>query len=79
MCHGANGKGMAAMHTPDFTDSSWQASKSDKDLIDAVTNGTDKGMPAFGGQLTAPQIDQLVHCMVRGFAGTPQGRDPRPR
>jgi mono/diheme cytochrome c family protein len=74
MCHGANGKGMEAMHTPDFTDSSWQASKSDKDLIDAVTNGTDHGMPAFGGQLTAPQIDQLVHCMVRGFAGTPQLR-----
>jgi outer membrane protein assembly factor BamB/mono/diheme cytochrome c family protein len=67
MCHAANGKGMAAMHTPDFTDPSWQSSKTDKDLIDAITNGTDHGMPAFGGQLTATEIDQLVHCMVRGF------------
>jgi cytochrome c5 len=74
MCHGADGKGMPAMRTPNFTDSAWQFSKNDRDLIDAVTNGTDRGMPALGGQLSAQEIDQLVHCMVRGFASAPQGR-----
>jgi hypothetical protein len=62
------------MRTPNFTDYAWQSSKNDRDLIDAVTNGTDRGMPALGGQLSAPAIDQLVHCMVRGFASAPQGR-----
>jgi outer membrane protein assembly factor BamB/mono/diheme cytochrome c family protein len=79
MCHGANGKGMAAMRTPDFTDSSWQSSKTDKDLIDAITNGTDHGMPAFGGELTAPEIDQLIHCMVRGLTGKRQEGSPNLR
>jgi outer membrane protein assembly factor BamB len=73
MCHGSDGKGAVA-RTPNFTDSGWQASKSDKVLVDALTNGTDQGMPAFGGQLISQQIDQLVHCLVRGFAGAPHGR-----
>ncbi len=74
MCHGPDGRGMSATRTPDFTDSAWQAGKSDKALLDALTNGTDAGMPAFGGQLSSQQIDQLVHCVVRGFASVPQGR-----
>ncbi len=74
MCHGPDGRGMAATRTPDFTDPGWQAGKNDKALLDALTNGTDRGMPAFGGQLSSPQIDQLVHCVVRGFASAPQGR-----
>jgi len=36
--------------------------------MDAVTNGTDSGMPGFGDQLNSGQIDSLVRCMVRGFA-----------
>jgi cytochrome c oxidase cbb3-type subunit 3 len=73
VCHGPDGKGIASRHTPDFMDSSWQQSQSDKKLLDAITNGTENGMPAFGGQLTPAQIDALVHCMIRGFAA-PAGR-----
>ena len=73
LCHGVDGKGIASRHTPDFTDSSWQQSQADKKLLDAITNGTENGMPAFGGQLTPAQIDALVHCMIRGFAA-PAGR-----
>jgi outer membrane protein assembly factor BamB len=73
MCHGVNGKGIASRHTPDFTDPSWQQSRADKDLLGAVTSGTQSGMPAFGEQLTPAQIDSLVHCMIRGFA-QPVGR-----
>ena len=43
-------------------------------LIDALTKGTDKGMPAFEGQMTSGQIDEMIHCLVRGFARAPQGR-----
>jgi outer membrane protein assembly factor BamB len=73
LCHGVDGKGIASRHTPDFTDSSWQQSRADKDLVGAVTSGTQSGMPAFAGQLTPAQIDSLVHCMIRGFAA-PAGR-----
>jgi outer membrane protein assembly factor BamB len=73
MCHGPDGRG-AVSRTPNFADSAWQATNSDQALLDAVTNGTQAGMPAFGSQLSSQQIDQLVHCVVRGFAGIPQSR-----
>jgi outer membrane protein assembly factor BamB len=73
MCHGPDGRG-AVSRTPNFADPAWQATKSDKALLDAVTKGTEGGMPAFGSQLSSQQIDRLVHCVVRGFAGTSQSR-----
>jgi cytochrome c oxidase cbb3-type subunit 3 len=67
MCHGANGKGMAALKTPDFTDAKWQASQKDKDLTDAIKNGR-KGtaMQPFGGKLQDDEIQALVHY-IRAF------------
>jgi mono/diheme cytochrome c family protein len=73
MCHGPDGRGEVS-RTPNFADSAWQATKRDPVLLDAVTNGTEAGMPAFGTQLSSQQIDQLVHCVVRGFAGSSQRR-----
>lgn len=70
MCHGPDGKGYPAIGTPNFTDPKFQASQTDAQLINAVTNGK-KGtgqMPPFKGQLTSAQISDLVHCVVRGFA-----------
>ena len=74
MCHGPTGQGIPSSRTPDFTNSAWQLGKTDQELIDAVTNGTDKGMPAFNRQLNAQDIDQLIHCLVRGLASALQGR-----
>ncbi|MGH9535302.1 MAG: c-type cytochrome [Terriglobales bacterium] len=70
MCHGENGKGYAAIHTPDFTDPHWQAKHTDAQLISAVEHGVQAAgmMPSFQGQLTHAQIDALVRCVVRGFA-----------
>lgn len=71
MCHGPDGKGYAAIGTPNFTDSKFQASQTDAQLIEAVTDGkrgTTGQMPSFKGQLTSAQISDLVHCVVRGFA-----------
>jgi mono/diheme cytochrome c family protein len=74
LCHGNDGKGIAGARTPDFADPDWQAGRSDQAMLDAVNKGTDTGMPGFGDQLPSAQIDQLVHCVIRGFARAPQGR-----
>jgi len=74
ICHGADGKGKEAMHTPNFSDPQWQTSKPDKTLIDVLTNGSDRGMPAFNGTLSSQEINQMIQCMVRGFAPAPQSR-----
>lgn len=69
MCHGADGKGYSAIHTPDFTSEKWQAAHKDAELADAITNGKqgDGMMPPFKDQLSAGEIDALVTCVVRGF------------
>lgn len=74
MCHGQDGKGISSARTPDFADPEWQAGRTDQVLLDALTKGTDKGMPGFEGQMNSSLIDQMIHCMVRGFARAPQGR-----
>src|SRR5436309_9999144 len=70
MCHKADGKGYAAMKTPDFTDKEWQASKKDEELIESITNGKkDKGtMPPFDKKLSPDEIKLLVTDVVRKFA-----------
>lgn len=61
MCHGADGKGFAALKTPDFTDPKWQASKSDKEIASIIKNGKQGTMmQAFGSQLKDDEIDALV-------------------
>ncbi len=61
MCHGPDGKGFSAIHTPNFTDPKWQASKTDKVLLGAIKNGV-KGtaMLSFEGKLS----DAEMHAMV---------------
>ncbi len=57
MCHGVDGKGYAAIKTPDFTDPKWQAAHPDKELKDAIENGV-KGtaMVSFKGNLSPQQM-----------------------
>ena len=70
-CHGEDGRAGTPkgrkMKAQDFTDPDFQQHKTDAQLIDAVTNGTDKDMPPFGKVLTARQIESLVREDVRGF------------
>jgi mono/diheme cytochrome c family protein len=72
MCHRADGKGYAAIKTVDFTDQHWQATHKDSQLISAISNGV-KGtaMPSFKSQLTSQQIEDLLHCVIRGFGKKP--------
>ena len=72
-CHTTGGKGDPHHRKddiPDFTDRSWQAGETDAELRDAIANGKEKIMPAFGGKLSAEQIDELV-AYVRGFPDRP--------
>jgi len=56
-CHGSDGKGKAAIGTPDFTTAKTQSGISDADIIETITNGR-KGtiMPAWKGKLSDEEI-----------------------
>lgn len=67
MCHGENGKGLPALHTPDFTDPKWQDSVKDVQILDAIKNGV-KGtaMPAWAGKLSEREMLAVLK-RVRDF------------
>ena len=69
-CHGASGKGglaLGGMPPPrDFTDSAFQASRSDTQLKEAIRSGKPPGMPAFGTILDDAQLTGLV-AQIRSF------------
>lgn len=62
-CHAADGSGNTQMGktlgAPDLHSDAVQK-KTDEELIDAVTNGVGKKMPAYKGKLTDAQIKGLV-------------------
>ncbi len=60
-CHGEDGKGISTVGTPDFTDHKIQASVTDAQIIDTITNGR-KGtiMPAWKGQLSEQEISAVA-------------------
>jgi cytochrome c oxidase cbb3-type subunit III len=61
MCHGVDGKGYAALKTPDFTDPKFQASMTDQEIADVIKNGKkDTPMPAFADKLSDDEINSLV-------------------
>jgi len=61
MCHGADGKGYAALKTPDFTDPKVQASLTDEEITKTIKNGkTGTAMPPFKDSLSDDQIKSLV-------------------
>jgi cytochrome c6 len=69
-CHAADGSGNSQMGktlgVPDLHSDDIQK-KTDAQLIDAVTNGVGKKMPAYKGKLTDAQIKDLVGY-IRGLA-----------
>jgi cytochrome c oxidase cbb3-type subunit 3 len=56
-CHGEDGKGKAAIGTPDFTSAKTQAGLTEAGLTDTITNGR-KGtiMPAWKGKISDEEI-----------------------
>ncbi len=61
MCHGPEGKGFPALHTPDFTDPKWQASITDQEMVTVIKEGKkDTAMKGFADKLTDDEINALV-------------------
>ncbi|MGH9353176.1 MAG: c-type cytochrome, partial [Terriglobia bacterium] len=62
-CHGADGKGVSSIKTPDFTNPRVQAGITDQQMTDIITHGKPGTlMPAWSGKLTPQEISA-----VRGF------------
>lgn len=62
-CHGADGKGVAAMKTPDFTNPTFQAALSKASVTKTIREGKPgTAMPAWGGKLSEAEI-----AAVAGF------------
>lgn len=70
MCHGRDGKGYAAIKTPNFTDPKWQASVKNKEMAEIIEHGK-KGtaMPAFEGKLKQEEIRTLIKY-IRSLGGS---------
>lgn len=69
-CHGSDGRGgvpaAEGLAPPrNFADASFQASRTDAELRDAVVNGKGQ-MPPFGKLFDEPQLTQLV-AHIRSF------------
>jgi mono/diheme cytochrome c family protein len=75
-CHGEDGKGKAAVGTPDFTSPKIQGSLTNEDIITVITNGK-KGtiMPAWKGQLSTQEI-AAVASYVRSLGRLDGKREP---
>ena len=74
-CHGEDGKGDTEkgrkLRAADFTSAKFQKHTTDKEMVDAITNGikNKKGavlMPAFKSKLTPEEVQALV-AYVRAF------------
>jgi mono/diheme cytochrome c family protein len=74
MCHGPDGKGFAAIKTPDFTDPKVQASITDKQIQETIENGR-KGtaMQPFKDKLKEDEIQTMVKY-IRSFNSDKNGK-----
>jgi len=81
-CHGAGGKGdgwrtkvMFWMKVPNLTDVAYMQTQSDEALLQLLKAGGKTGMPAYGAEMTEPQLKELV-AFVRGFSNTQAPQKP---
>lgn len=66
-CHGADGKGMQALGSPNLTDNVWLYGSTFDTIRSAVVNGLQNEMPAQGSRLSEDQI-QILAAYVYGLA-----------
>ena len=71
-CHGADGRGKTKkgkqFKAPNFTGDKWQKHTTDKEIVEAITDGVPKTkMPAFKEKLSSAEIASMVP-FLRAFA-----------
>jgi mono/diheme cytochrome c family protein/uncharacterized membrane protein len=78
-CHGADGTGSPARRSqpqiPNFTGASWQAQRTDAQLLASILDGKGKEMPPMRGKISEDNARGLVDY-VRAFAPT-AGKSPQ--
>jgi cbb3-type cytochrome c oxidase subunit III len=61
-CHGTDGRGTKRgreLKAPNFADANWQATKTDKEILDSIINGKNK-MPRWSDKLQPEEIHALA-------------------
>jgi cytochrome c oxidase cbb3-type subunit 3 len=76
-CHGADGKGNAALGAPNLADGVWLHGWGDEKITAIVRNGKTNTMPAHAGRLTAEQIHVLA-AYVWGLSQPRNGAAAKP-
>ena len=73
-CHGPDGRGLATVGTPNFTDPKVQASLTDEEIVETIKNGKkDTLMPAWAGKLSYQQISAVAgYVRSLGSGSQPQ-------
>ena len=66
-CHGAEGKGMAAMGAPNLTDKVWLYGGSEATIVETVTKGRMAMMPAQD-KVLSPEKIHLLTAYVWGLS-----------
>ncbi len=73
-CHGPEGKGNTAMGAPDLTDDAWLYAGSLESIREAVVDGRQGNMPAFGESL-GPERAHVLAAYVHGLAEREDAND----
>jgi cytochrome c oxidase cbb3-type subunit 3 len=74
-CHGADGKGNAAMGAPNLTDDIWLHGWGEQAIVNMVVGGKTNQMPAQEEKLTAAQI-HVLSGYVWSLSNRPQAAKP---
>jgi mono/diheme cytochrome c family protein len=76
-CHGADGTGSPTRddtsRVPDFTNRAWQERRSDAQLAASILEGQGTRMPAFRGEVSEQQAQDLV-ANIRAFGAGPAAK-----
>jgi len=80
-CHGKDGKGSDSKEDmpgiPDFSDVSWQKSRTNAQLSASILDGKGKQMPSFRDRLKADQVQALL-AYIRAFGVSEPPAEPKP-
>ena len=74
-CHGIDGRGVWDIpDVPDFTDTRWQASRPDVQIVNIVMEGRGAVMPMFRGTLSLDEAWGMAHYLRTFVPGTEAAR-----
>ncbi|MGP0071420.1 MAG: DUF5777 family beta-barrel protein [Bryobacteraceae bacterium] len=71
-CHGADGRGVSSVGTPNLTSHDLRAKLTDQEIAATIHNGKSGRMPAFDNQMTEEQISALT-ARIRSFGNSSSG------